>query len=263
MIPTLRTVGGPVMAALVLAAACADATVTASEDAPAEAPESLAAAAQGPVTAPAADLPAGPRAARARSWGVHGPKEYGTLVGMPTPDGHPGIPFYARVGYPPGFPEGQLFEAAGRVVIVFYRVVSCIPDDFDLLDFFHFPSPDGPGAYQCPAYHTGVLYTEADAPPTAFPKIVDLKGTAVPIWLVDAGQFREAASDGSLTMPELAGLDRIERTVDTYEEHIHARVEDHFLGIDARHDREDPAFHFRLELEGVTTSDADLRLVIR
>jgi hypothetical protein len=228
MTPTTRTLASPMLAALMCAGACARTTEVSPHP-----------------------------------WSGHTPDEYEGLVATSTPAEHPGIPIYARVGYPDGFPEGQIVETEGRVVIVFYRTISCIPDDFNLLDFFHFPGPDGPGAYQCDGYHTGALYFEPDASPTDFPKIVDLEATSVPVWLVDAAQFNDAAGDGHLSMPELAALDRIERMAQTYEEHIHPRNEDHFIGIDAEHDDNAPGFRFRFELEGVEMSDADIQLVVQ
>ncbi len=247
MFPTLRRLALPAAAGLTLGAGCTDLPGTAPE-AGHRSEARVGAAATG--RAPTAT------AALVRSWGGHAPPEYDGLVAVGTPDEHPGIPLYARVGFPEGFPEGQIIQTDGRVVIVFYREVSCIPDDFNLLDFFHFPGPDGPGAWGCPAYHTGTLYTEPDAPPTAFPKIIDLEGTAVPIWLVDADAFHQAAADGWLDMPELETLDRVERMAASYDEHLHARNEDHFIGIDARHDPTAPGFSFQLELAGVVTSAA-------
>ena len=255
MCPTLRRLALPAVAGLAFAAGCSDPLAVAPGAAPPSATRSDAPAGQPTPTA---------TAARVRSWGGHTPREYQGLVAMQTPAEHPGIPLYARLGYPEGFPEGQIIETDGRVVVVFYREVSCIPDDFNLLDFFHFPGPDGPGAWGCPGYHTGTLYTEPDAPPTAFPRIVDLEGTAVPIWLVDADELEEAVADGWLDMSELEALDRVERTAGSYDEHIHARNEDHFIGIDARHDATAPGFSFQLELTGVVTSAAKrVHLVLR
>lgn len=244
----------PAAAGLLLAAGCSD---------PLAVPPGAAQPAGLEAHAPAADRSPTARAARVRSWGGHAPPEYDGLVALRTPADHPGIPLYARVGLPEGFPEGQILETDGTVVIVFYREISCIPEDFNLLDFFHFPGPEGPGAWGCPSYHTGTLYTEPDAPPTAFPKIVDLEGTAVPIWLVDAEEFHAAAADGWLDMPELEALPRVERTAGSYDEHIHPRTEDHFIGIDARHDADAPGFSFQLEFAGVVTSTAKrLQLVL-
>ncbi len=204
------------------------------------------------------------RAAEARTWGGHAPREYEGLVPVKLPEEHPGIPLYARLGYPPGFPEGQIIETDGYVVVVFYREPSCIPADFNLLDFFHFPGESGPGAWGCPAFHSGTLYIEPDAPPTAFPKIIDLQGAGVPIWAVDARELHAAASDGVLTMVELSTLNRIERLAGFYDEHLHARNEDHFIGIEAKHDPEAPGFRYELVLEGVVTSEArKVQLVLR
>jgi len=59
----------------------------------------------------------------------------------------PGIPAYARLELLiPGFdvPSNEDWAA-----IVFYRDPDCVPTDFDLGQFFHFPGPGGPGAFGC------------------------------------------------------------------------------------------------------------------
>ena len=91
---------------------------------------------------------------------------------MPTED--PGPPFYARVGY-------QLLEHDGWVTIPFYRSPDLVPSDFNLLDFFHFPGPGGPGAFAAPLLMTGFVLIEADAPLGTFPKQVELRGTGTPV----------------------------------------------------------------------------------
>ena len=50
------------------------------------------------------------------------------------------VPFYARA------PRDGLIHDGEWVVVVFYRPASCIPADFNLLDFFDFPGATGPGA---------------------------------------------------------------------------------------------------------------------
>lgn len=253
--PTLTAVLG-----LALMAAC---TAPTAFDASDDAVPRTRRAASGNLVATAATN-AGSKAATVRSWAGHPPSEYEGLVPVQLPDEHPGIPLYARIGYPAGFPEGQIIETDGRVVIVFYREPTCVPDGFNLLDFFHFPGPDGPGAWGCPAFHSGTLYIEPDAPPTAFPKIIDLQGSGVPVWAVDAGQLHAAAADGVLTMPELSDLDRVERSAGFYDEHLHARNEDHFIGAEAKHDPDAPGFRYALIFDGVVTSEAEkVHLVLR
>ena len=53
------------------------------------------------------------------------------------------VPFYARFG------ENETFSNGEWTVIVFYRSPDCIPADFNLNQFFHFPGDSGPGAFAC------------------------------------------------------------------------------------------------------------------
>ncbi len=64
------------------------------------------------------------------------------------------VPFYARFG------ENETFDDGEHAVIVFYRPPECIPPDFNLNQFFHFPDESGPGAFACgPATTTGMERT--------------------------------------------------------------------------------------------------------
>jgi hypothetical protein len=110
----------------------------------------------------------------------------------------PGPPFYARVdSLPP-----HAIEDGAWTAIVFYRDPSCVPADFNLLDFF-----DAPRAFGCSLTVEGASLWHSE-PFVGSPKIVGSSGTgAVPVWFVPADVFRDATEDGVLTTGELAGLD--------------------------------------------------------
>src|SRR5687768_14188345 len=57
------------------------------------------------------------------------------------------VPFYARISTI-GEPD-QVFHDDQWAVIVFYRPPSCVPKNVNLLAFFDFPGPSGPGAFAC------------------------------------------------------------------------------------------------------------------
>jgi hypothetical protein len=89
----------------------------------------------------------------AASAAVSGPGGFRTVS---FPENDPGPPFYSRVTTL----LNQIFHDGGYVAIPFYRDLACIPPDFNLLDAFHFPSQDGPGAFGCPLVVHGTLLIE-------------------------------------------------------------------------------------------------------
>lgn len=143
---------------------------------------------------------------------------------LPTED--PGPPFYARVGY-------QILESEGWVAIPFYRAPELVPAAFNLLDFFHFPGPGGPGAFAAPLLMTGFVLIEADAPLGTFPKQVELRGAGTPIWFVQSAAFHAATSDGVLTLSELRGLAPLYGTASRFHETLHPREGEHKIVIQA------------------------------
>jgi hypothetical protein len=148
------------------------------------------------------------------------------LVVLSIPDEDPGAPFYARVGL-------QLLHDGDLLTIPFYRDPACIPDDFNLLEMFHFPGPMGPGAFACPLGMTGKLLIERDAPLGTFPRQVVLQGDAVPFWFVPLEAFEAAAADGVVTLPELAELSPLEGVAHRYHETLHPREGNHRIIINA------------------------------
>jgi len=112
------------------------------------------------------------------------------------------VPFYARFG------ENETFSDGEWTVIVFYRSPDCIPADFNLNQFFHFPGNDGPGAFACaPPTTTSVEYW-ANGPQTdPAPLIAEMTGRgAVPVWFIAQAEVEAAMADGVVTIGELAEL---------------------------------------------------------
>lgn len=110
------------------------------------------------------------------------------------------VPFYARFG------ENETFSNGEWTVIVFYRSPDCIPADFNLNQFFHFPSEGNPGAFACaPPTTTSVEYW-ANGPQTdPAPLVAEMTGLgAVPVWFIAQTEVEAAMADGVVTIGELA-----------------------------------------------------------
>lgn len=172
---------------------------------------------------------------------------------MPTED--PGPPFYARVGI-------QVLEDDGYVAIPFYRPPALVPADFNLLSFYDFPGPSGPGAFAAPLLMTGFLLIEADAPLGTFPKQAELRGEDVPVWFVPAAAFREAAQDGILTLAQLRALAPLHGTAAHYHETLHPREGEHKLVIAARGTLTDGRT-FALDVADVHDAGRHVRITLR
>ena len=116
------------------------------------------------------------------------------------------VPFYARVTTI-GTPD-QIFHDDEWAVIVFYRPPECVPDDFDLLTFFDFPGPSGPGAFGCTPPTTAGFSLWRNGPgldPAPYLAVTHGLG-AVPVWFIRWPVLDAALQDGVLTMAELEAL---------------------------------------------------------
>lgn len=102
------------------------------------------------------------------------------------------MPGYARIGYE------DLFHTDEWAAIVFYRLPDCVPDGFNLLEFY-----DMPNALSCPDTTAGFMIW-AGEPWESAPIDMQLHGLgAVPVWFVPWPALQAAIGDGMLTMPEL------------------------------------------------------------
>lgn len=128
------------------------------------------------------------------------------------------VPFYARFG------ENETFDNEEWTLVVFYRPPECIPVDFNLNQFFHFPGDSGPGAFACTPPTTTSVETWESGPQTdTAPLISKMTGRgAVPVWFLANDEVESAAADGVVTIVELRDLpSRLVGTASTYTELLH------------------------------------------
>ena len=107
-----------------------------------------------------------------------------------------GPPFYARV-------LSSVRGAEEVSAVVFYRDPACIPDDFNLLQFF-----DVPRAFGCQLTVEGFVVWKNGPPPQDQAPIQQelFEAPSVPVWFVATSELSAAVADGSLTIDELAAL---------------------------------------------------------
>ncbi|HUE98539.1 MAG TPA: hypothetical protein VMN99_04750 [Anaerolineales bacterium] len=110
------------------------------------------------------------------------------------------VPFYARFG------ENETFSNGEWAVIIFYRSPECIPADFNLNQFFHFPGDSGPGAFGCtPPTTTSIEYWATGPETDPAPLVAEMTGRgAVPVWFIALAEVEAALTDGVVTIGELA-----------------------------------------------------------
>lgn len=133
-------------------------------------------------------------------------------------EGNGEVPFYARFG------ENETFSDGEWTVVVFYRPPGCIPADFNLNQFFHFPGENSPGAFACAPPTTTSIETWANGPETdPAPLVSKMTGRgAVPVWFFAQADMEMAMEDGTVTIAELQGLpSRLAGEADTYAELLH------------------------------------------
>jgi hypothetical protein len=128
------------------------------------------------------------------------------------------VPFYARLG------ENETFSDGDWTVIVFYRPPECIPADFNLNQFFHFPGQNDPGAFGCqPPTTDGYEIWEGERGDGPAPLRSQLWGRgAVPVWFVDTDALHAIIEDdGVFTIGDLEALNPVKGTADKYYEVLH------------------------------------------
>ena len=97
-------------------------------------------------------------------------------------------PFYARIG------QDEIYHNDDWAAIVFYRDPSCVPADFNLLEFFDFtPDPDfGLRVFGCPLTIAG-FEVRKNAPGQGPPIQAKYHGLgAVPVWFVSWPELQDA-----------------------------------------------------------------------
>jgi hypothetical protein len=105
------------------------------------------------------------------------------------------LPAYARIG------RGEVWHTDQWAAIAFYRPVGCVPDDFNLLDFFDM------GAFDCmPPTIDGFAIWSGEPYLTA-PIQMHYRGLgAVPVWFVSWPEIEASLTDDILTIVELEGM---------------------------------------------------------
>ena len=146
--------------------------------------------------------------------GALGSADAGTAaVRQPIPDEQAGPPFYARID------AHGVIHTEDWAAIPFYRDPSCVPADFNLLDFF-----DAPRAFSCGLTVEGFVVWQNGPPPEDFaPTQSVLRDDGpVPVWLVSWPELEAAMADGVLTIGELAALPSLEvGSADYFHEVLH------------------------------------------
>jgi hypothetical protein len=132
-------------------------------------------------------------------------------VNLTVPGESPGVPAYARVE------PGGVFHTGQWAAVPFYRLPTCVPEDFNLMTFF-----DVPRAFGCPLTVSGHEVWDNGPGQEPAPNLAVLRGTGVPVWFASADEVQAAMSDGVLTIAELSGLDSLViGTADRYQEVLH------------------------------------------
>jgi len=169
-------------------------------------------------------------------------------ITVPNPD--PGLPAYARA-----FPgKNQFFHNGEWLAIPFYRSPSAIPANFNLLDFFHFPGPNGPGAFATPILIKGFYMIEPNAPVGTFPLLAVSTGDAVPIWFVRWSDYRAAMTDNVVTIGDVIAMRPLRGIATTFNETLKPRTDDHLTIITANGKLDDGrTFEFHVTHVGDTS----------
>jgi len=175
------------------------------------------------------------------------------------------LPFYARV------PRNEIITDGEWVAVVFYRPASCIPADFNMLDFFDLPDATGLGAFDCQPPTTDSVEKWQNGPELdPAPILVKFRGLgAVPVWFVTWSELEAAIADDMLTIGELEALPSLRRgSADHYNEIVYpwqnAKNGNGDLRIVARGELEDGGrFRLRVSVNDIVNMRGNIRIVIR
>lgn len=132
-------------------------------------------------------------------------------VRLEVPAADPGPPAYSQVQRTSGPEQFFVPHTDEWAAIPFLRETSCIPGDFDLLDFADFtPAWIGgpPRPFVCPLTVEGfALYRNGPPPVDQAPILSQFREVAeVEIWFASWPELHAAAADGDLTVVELLAL---------------------------------------------------------
>jgi hypothetical protein len=128
------------------------------------------------------------------------------------------VPFYARFG------TNETFSDGDNTVIIFYRPPGCIPADFNMMQFFHFPDENSPGAFGCqPTTTDGYELWEGEPGSGPAPIRTQLWGRgAGPVWFVNTAELQALIDDdGVVTITDLESLSPLKGIAGKYYEVLH------------------------------------------
>lgn len=133
------------------------------------------------------------------------------------------FPFYARAE-PPADVGGFAYHTDEWAAIVFYRDPSCVPEDFNLFQFYDF---NFGAVFGCMSLVDGfALHVEPDG--VTPPKVSNLSGTAVEIWFVPwDDEFQQAVEAEALTVDQLENMDGLVKGIATQFREVLNSVENH------------------------------------
>ena len=175
-------------------------------------------------------------------------------ITVPNPD--PGLPAYARA-----FPgANQFFHNREWLAIPFYRAPSAIPANFNLLEFFHFPGPGGPGAFATPILIKGFYMIEPNAPLGTFPVLAVSTGDSVPIWFVKWSDYQAAMADNVVTIGDVIAMRPLRGIATRFNETLKPRLDDHLTIITAS-GKLDDGRTFEFHVTHVGDSSRALRII--
>jgi hypothetical protein len=113
------------------------------------------------------------------------------------PDEHPGPPYYMFL---------LEHESQDVVPLVFIRQRDCIPEEFNLLEFFHV----GPGGAQsCPLNVEGFQIASQPVGPPTLQHLQNPKEETVPIWFVSREEYLSEIDDGVLKIGDIEQMDSL------------------------------------------------------
>jgi hypothetical protein len=134
-------------------------------------------------------------------------------VRLVVPEQSPSGPYYARLE------RGVIRSAGGRIAIAFYRDPSCVPPNFNLLNFFDFSNV--PAIFNCPLTVHGFEVWKNGPQLDLAPVQSKLRGNgAVPVWFVSVQDF-EAALPGITKAELLAMPSLVQGSASFFEETLH------------------------------------------
>lgn len=109
------------------------------------------------------------------------------------------LPYYAR------FAANEIYADGEWVAIAFYRLPSCVAEDFNLLEFF-----DWVNCWTCTPTTEGfeIWKTAPGVDLAPFQQVLTGLG-AVPVWFVSLDEMKTAISDGDLKIAELRAFDSL------------------------------------------------------